>query len=87
MSGSIECEAPNRNLYEFMGNLRADAKPPIPLSPDQLLLRGARLKNTRWTFGVVIYTGHDTKLMKNTNKAPLKRYATTDASLRFAVLR
>lgn len=32
------------------------------------------LRNTRWVFGVVIYTGHDTKLMQNnTTTAPLKR--------------
>ena len=44
------------------------------MGPDQLLLRGAMLRNTRWVFGVVIYTGHDTKLMQNnTTTAPLKR--------------
>lgn len=46
----------------------------VALGPDQLLLRGAMLRNTRWIFGVVIYTGHDTKLMQNnTATAPLKR--------------
>jgi len=46
----------------------------VALGPDQLLLRGAVLRNTRWVFGVVIYTGHDTKLMQNnTATAPLKR--------------
>lgn len=46
----------------------------VPLGPDQVLLRGAMLRNTRWVFGVVIYTGHDTKLMQNnTTTAPLKR--------------
>jgi len=46
----------------------------VALGPDQLLLRGAMLRNTRWVFGVVVYTGHDTKLMQNnTATAPLKR--------------
>lgn len=46
----------------------------VALGPDQVLLRGAMLRNTRWVFGVVIYTGHDTKLMQNnTTTAPLKR--------------
>lgn len=46
----------------------------VSLGPDQVLLRGAMLRNTRWVFGVVIYTGHDTKLMQNnTATAPLKR--------------
>ena len=43
------------------------------MGPDQILLRGAVLRNTSWTFGVVIYTGHDTKLMRNSTSAPLKR--------------
>ncbi|XP_046487089.1 probable phospholipid-transporting ATPase IA isoform X4 [Neodiprion pinetum] len=71
---SIQCEPPNRHLYEFFGVLREVNKQSIPLGPDQLLLRGAMLRNTRWVFGVVIYTGHDTKLMCNsTSAAPLKR--------------
>lgn len=45
----------------------------LPLGPDQLLLRGAMLRNTSWVFGIVIYTGHETKLMKNSTSAPLKR--------------
>ncbi|XP_016843759.1 probable phospholipid-transporting ATPase IA isoform X4 [Nasonia vitripennis] len=71
---NIQCEPPNRHLYEFNGILRETNKPSVPLGPDQLLLRGAMLRNTRWVFGVVIYTGHDTKLMQNnTSTAPLKR--------------
>uniref|UniRef100_A0A915KTG3 P-type phospholipid transporter n=1 Tax=Romanomermis culicivorax TaxID=13658 RepID=A0A915KTG3_ROMCU len=72
-AGSIECEAPNRHLYEFTGNIRFSNGEAAPLCPDQVLLRGARLKNTNWIFGAVIYTGHQSKLMMNTNRAPLKR--------------
>ncbi|XP_070159746.1 probable phospholipid-transporting ATPase IA isoform X7 [Polyergus mexicanus] len=71
---NIQCEPPNRHLYEFHGVLRETNKQSVALGPDQLLLRGAMLRNTRWVFGVVIYTGHDTKLMQNNNAtAPLKR--------------
>ncbi|XP_043668540.1 probable phospholipid-transporting ATPase IA isoform X2 [Vespula pensylvanica] len=71
---NIQCEPPNRHLYEFHGVLRETNKQSVPLGPDQLLLRGAMLRNTKWIFGVVIYTGHDTKLMQNnTTTAPLKR--------------
>ncbi|XP_018022182.1 phospholipid-transporting ATPase IB [Hyalella azteca] len=74
LRGRLECELPNRFLYQFTGNLSEDAKPAVPLSPDQVLLRGAKLQNTNWIFGVVIYTGHETKLMKNSAaSAPLKR--------------
>lgn len=45
----------------------------VSLGPDRILLRGAMLRNTSWVFGLVIYTGHETKLMKNATSAPLKR--------------
>lgn len=36
----------------------------VSLGPDQILLRGTQLRNTQWVFGIVVYTGHDTKLMQ-----------------------
>lgn len=38
-----------------------------------MLLRGASLKNTDYIFGVVCFTGHDTKIMKNSSSARTKR--------------
>nr|KAF6367647.1 ATPase phospholipid transporting 8A2 [Myotis myotis] len=73
LSGTVECEGPNRHLYDFTGNLNLDGKSPVSLGPDQILLRGTQLRNTQWVFGIVVYTGHDTKLMQNSTKAPLKR--------------
>ena len=29
------------------------------------------LRNTKWVYGIVIFTGHDTKLMKNAKYVPL----------------
>ncbi|KAL0176056.1 hypothetical protein M9458_028386, partial [Cirrhinus mrigala] len=37
-----------------------------------ILLRGAQLRNTQWIHGIVVYTGHDTKLMQNSTSPPLK---------------
>lgn len=70
----IECENPNQHLYEFSGNLRIDGEPDIiSIGPDQILLRGSQLQNTKWVYGVVIYTGHETKLMMNSTSPPFKR--------------
>jgi phospholipid-transporting ATPase len=73
-NGTIECELPNQKLYEFTGNLAVegdDSK--LPIGPDQILLRGSLLQNTNWIYGVVIYTGHDSKIMMNSSTPPFKR--------------
>ncbi|XP_036811106.1 phospholipid-transporting ATPase IA isoform X1 [Oncorhynchus mykiss] len=72
LSGCMECESPNRHLYDFVGVIRLEGHSPIPLGPEQILLRGARLRNTQWVNGMVVYTGHDTKLMQNSTRPPLK---------------
>ncbi|KAK1175580.1 phospholipid-transporting ATPase IA isoform X2 [Acipenser oxyrinchus oxyrinchus] len=72
LSGRMECESPNRHLYDFVGNIRIDGHSTVPLGPDQILLRGAQLRNTQWIHGIVVYTGHDTKLMQNSTRPPLK---------------
>jgi phospholipid-transporting ATPase len=72
--GQAETEPPNRQLYEFAGNLKlAGDTDLLAVSANQLLLRGARLRNTGWVAGLVVYTGHETKLLMNSTKAPLKR--------------
>ncbi|XP_025087156.1 LOW QUALITY PROTEIN: probable phospholipid-transporting ATPase IA [Pomacea canaliculata] len=71
--GKVECELPNRYLYEFVGNIQLNEQSAVPVGPNQLLLRGAMLRNTSWIFGLVVYTGHSTKLMLNSTSTPLKR--------------
>ncbi|XP_064131266.1 phospholipid-transporting ATPase IB [Loxodonta africana] len=73
LSGKIECEGPNRHFNRFIGTLYLTGKSPTPIGPDQVLLRGTQLKNTQWIFGVVVYTGFETKLMQNSVKTPLKK--------------
>ncbi|GFE55455.1 phospholipid-translocating P-type flippase subfamily protein [Babesia ovis] len=38
----------------------------------QLLLRGCKLRNTRWAVGIIVYSGHETKIYKNIPSAPHK---------------
>jgi phospholipid-transporting ATPase len=44
----------------------------VPLGVDNLLLRGSSLKNTEWVLGLVVYSGHDTKIMRNSSNAKFK---------------
>ncbi|XP_061366109.1 phospholipid-transporting ATPase 3-like [Gastrolobium bilobum] len=70
--GEIQCEQPNNSLYTFTGNLIFQNQT-LPLSPNQLLLRGCSLRNTEYIVGVVIFTGHETKVMMNSMNVPSKR--------------
>jgi phospholipid-transporting ATPase len=72
LSGTLRSELPNKRLYNFDASLELDGKT-FPLSPKQLLLRGAQLRNTQWAVGAVVFAGKDTKLVRNSAKAPVKR--------------
>ncbi|RKP32445.1 phospholipid-translocating P-type ATPase [Metschnikowia bicuspidata] len=70
----ILSEQPNSSLYTYEGTLtHMKSHNKLPFSPQQLLLRGATLRNTQWIHGVVVFTGHETKLMRNATAAPIKR--------------
>jgi len=73
LGGTLECELPHAHLYEFEGTIRPTDHIAYPVGPDQLLLRGAMLRNTKWIFGLVVYTGHESKFMLNSTSVPLKR--------------
>uniref|UniRef100_A0A671KV59 Phospholipid-transporting ATPase n=1 Tax=Sinocyclocheilus anshuiensis TaxID=1608454 RepID=A0A671KV59_9TELE len=60
------------HLYEFVGNIRLDGHRYDKIFRQSILLRGAQLRNTQWVHGIVVYTGHDTKLMQNSTSPPLK---------------
>ncbi|CAK5281819.1 unnamed protein product [Mycena citricolor] len=79
LRGSMRTEQPNNSLYTFEGTFdltTASGVPKqVPLGPDQVLLRGAQLRNTPWVYGMAVYTGHETKLMRNATSAPIKRTA------------
>lgn len=72
---AIDCEHPNSSLYTFEGTLNRNGTPPAALGVDQMLLRGTSLRNTGWINGVVVFTGHETKLMRNATATPIKRTA------------
>lgn len=62
----VSAEKPNALLYNFEGGFKlpgsADS---VLVDAKQLLLRGAFLRNTDWILGTVVYSGQDTKIMRN----------------------
>uniref|UniRef100_A0A3P8UIU5 Phospholipid-transporting ATPase n=1 Tax=Cynoglossus semilaevis TaxID=244447 RepID=A0A3P8UIU5_CYNSE len=69
LSASIECERPQPDLYKFVGRMHIYTKNNQPtvrsLGPENLLLKGAILKNTQTIYGAAVYTGMETKMALN----------------------
>lgn len=45
----------------------------IPVSVDELLLRGCKLKNSQFVLGMVVYTGSDSRIVRNMARPPIKK--------------
>ena len=76
ISGKVITDPPNQDLYLLskIMKVRFNGGPEetIPLSAKQLLLKGAKLKNTPFAIGIIVYVGHDCKIMKNAKDAVTK---------------
>ncbi|KAL8177655.1 UNVERIFIED_CONTAM: Phospholipid-transporting ATPase IK, partial [Gekko kuhli] len=70
--GKVTCEEPNSRLHHFIGTLEWRGET-YPLDTEQILLRGCRIRNTETCYGLVIYAGSDSKIMKNCGKIKLKK--------------
>jgi len=72
LKGVLKPTPPDEQLYEWRGTLELSSGETASLKADNLLLRGAKLRNTDWVVGVVVYTGKATKLSLNQNLPPSK---------------
>ena len=70
VQGEIKCDAPNENLekWECQISYNKNIFKQQSANIKNLLLRGCFVKNTHSVVGVVVYTGMDTKIMKNLKK-------------------
>ena len=79
-SGNIICDHPNPALYQLNGKFHFNIngkESDIPLDAKQLLLKGAKLRNTQWIIGIVCYTGHNCKIIQN-SKEPRTKYSSVE---------
>jgi magnesium-transporting ATPase (P-type) len=88
---ALKSESPNPSVNTSSGVL---VLPPVeldgpgvdlPLNADNILLRGAVLRNTEWVIGLVCFTGMDTKLVQNSVDTPSK-FSQLDKLMNWAVL-
>uniref|UniRef100_A0A673XFQ9 Phospholipid-transporting ATPase n=1 Tax=Salmo trutta TaxID=8032 RepID=A0A673XFQ9_SALTR len=90
LHATIECEQPQPDLYKFVGriNIYKESEDPIarPLGAENLLLRGATLKNTEHIYAVAIYTGMDTKMTLNYQSKSQKRSAVEKSMNAFLIV-
>jgi magnesium-transporting ATPase (P-type) len=64
---------PNESLDLWDGNVHSDLISKVTnCNIKNTLLRGRTLKNTEYCYGLVLYVGPDSKIMKNAKKAPRK---------------
>uniref|UniRef100_A0A672SU45 Phospholipid-transporting ATPase n=1 Tax=Sinocyclocheilus grahami TaxID=75366 RepID=A0A672SU45_SINGR len=86
----VECQQPEADLYRY--HSQSDHRNPphtvslIPLGSENLLLRGARLKNTKEIFGVAVYTGMESKMALNYKCKSQKRSAVEKSMNTFLII-
>ena len=96
IAGVVFADRPNPELYRLGGNIHFKYNYNISVSPDlktcgipldskQLLLKGAKLKNTQWVIGIVVYSGSNCKIMKN-SKDPVTKYSSVEKSMNQALI-
>ncbi|TPP57650.1 Phospholipid-transporting ATPase [Fasciola gigantica] len=83
----VECQSPCADLNRFEGRMSSGAwtdgekqgqEEEIPLDSTNLALRGAKLANTDFVIGLVVYTGKETKLSLNGNQYK-RKYSSREA--------
>ncbi|XP_037401028.1 probable phospholipid-transporting ATPase IF isoform X1 [Pygocentrus nattereri] len=85
----VECQQPEADLYRFVGRITVTQQGEEivrPLGPENLLLRGARLKNTKEIFGVAVYTGMESKMALNYKCKSQKRSAVEKSMNTFLII-
>ncbi|EGC40136.1 hypothetical protein DICPUDRAFT_93437 [Dictyostelium purpureum] len=79
--GILECPPPNAEIYRFDSRLSLKANRKVntyshsdwlTVDSNNLILQATHLKNTDYVYGLVVYTGNETKLGKNKMEVPTK---------------
>uniref|UniRef100_A0A8C8G1A5 Phospholipid-transporting ATPase n=1 Tax=Oncorhynchus tshawytscha TaxID=74940 RepID=A0A8C8G1A5_ONCTS len=73
LSATVECEQPQPDLYKFVTFFSLCVVSLRSLGPENLLLKGATLKNTQKIYGVAVYSGMETKMALNYQGKSQKR--------------
>ena len=73
IKGRVECEQPNEFIYEFNAKMYISLEDVhLNIDKNNFILRGCSLKQTYFIYGLVVYVGHNSKIMKNSPSARAK---------------
>ena len=70
ITGTVYCDEPNDQLYDYRGVMKVQVRNSsysytYDMDYNQFMLRGSSLKITQWVYGIVVYTGSETKIKQN----------------------
>ena len=71
ISGSITIPIPCKDIQKVDGSVNSNGHS-FPFSIQNCILRGVFLRHTSWVIGLVLYTGHDTRIIQNQRHPPHK---------------
>ena len=64
IKGILKYEEPNSNMNSFNGRLKLESFPRASnINQENFVMRGATVKNVKLVYGLVVYTGMETKMM------------------------
>ena len=81
----MRCEPPNKDLYSFNGSITVSGDK-LLLDATQVILRGQVVKNTYKAWGVVVFTGAESKIMKNNDEPPPIKMSEMEKTINFQLI-
>jgi len=71
INGKVTLSYPSKDITRLNGSIDANNNS-FPFAIQNCLLRGVFLRHTKWVVGLVLYTGHDTRIIQNQRHPPHK---------------
>ena len=72
MIGEVTMEHPNKDINNFVGKINLRNMETERVGKENVMLRGCVVRNTDWIIGLVVNTGHDTKIMMSSTETKAK---------------
>ena len=75
IKGVLKYEEPNGNMHSFTGRLKLESFPRASdVTIENFVMRGTTVKNIKWIYGLVVYTGMETKIMQTLQNEDIMDY-------------